>query len=54
MLDLLFEKEDSACKGLDGFKNTLFSNSEVLDAGGDAGVKEEVLDSGTIDWKMVS
>lgn len=54
MLDLLFEKEDPSCKGLsDGFKNTLFSSSEALHDG-DIEVKEEVLDSGTIDWKMVS
>lgn len=52
MLDLFFDKEDPASKGLDGFKNTLFSSSEVLGAGSDEDVKEEVLDSGTIDWKM--
>lgn len=54
ILDLFFDKEDPTSKGLDGFKNTLFSSSEVLGAGGDEDVKEEVLDSGTIDWKMVS
>ena len=54
MLDLLFEKEDPSCKGFpDGFRNTLFSSSEAaLDD--DIDIKEEVLDSGTIDWKMVS
>lgn len=54
LLDLLFDKEDPVSKGFDGFKNTLFSSSEVLGAGGNEAVKEEVLDSGTIDWKMVS
>lgn len=49
MLDLLFDKEDPSCKGLDGFRNTLFSSSERFDS---QDVKEEVLDSGTIDWKM--
>lgn len=51
MLDLLFEKEDLSCKSLDGFRNTLFSCSERVDS---LDVKEEVLDSGTIDWKMAS
>lgn len=49
MLDLLFDKEDPSCKGFDGFRNTLFSSSERFNS---EDVKEEVLDSGTIDWKM--
>lgn len=56
VLDLLFDKEDDpTCKGLvEGFKNTLFSSTgDVLDIH-DVDVKEEVLDSGTIDWKLVS
>lgn len=55
MLDLLFEKEDPSCRSLsDGFKNTLFSSSEGLHDDDDVDIKEEVLDSGTIDWKMPS
>ncbi|XP_042862758.1 uncharacterized protein LOC122247485 isoform X2 [Penaeus japonicus] len=52
MLDLLFDKEDPACKGMDGFRNTMFSTTDKFSDCVD--IKEEVLESGTIDWKMTS
>lgn len=52
MLDLLFDKDDPAVKGMDGFRNTMFSSTDKLSDCSD--IKEEVLESGTIDWKMVS
>lgn len=57
MLDFFLEKDDPSSKGLslnlEGFKNTFFSSSEkfTLDT---PDIKEEVLDSGTIDWKMAN
>lgn len=52
MLDLLFDKDDPAVKGMDGFRNTMFSSTDKLSDCSD--IKEEVLESGTIDWKMSS
>ncbi|XP_047502672.1 uncharacterized protein LOC125048160 isoform X1 [Penaeus chinensis] len=52
MLDLLFDKDDPAVKGMEGFRNTMFSSTDKLSDCAD--IKEEVLESGTIDWKMSS